>query len=209
MPRRVSTLLSITNHFRSRSMSGRYHQYAPPTMHCHNPYSSTYFMPTRQGQIPIRLPDLPQATIKHVRIRHIYVLHAQLRRRKSHRSWYTLTFFCPKKYINVPEGAIIIREHTAINNLFSCLWFDEVIDRAELEAMLGSFYRMLYTEETIATPFILSGCFPKLEHFQMNLLNAQVTDDEIRRTVYSIGGFKAQGKYDIQALFYQNHWRIV
>ncbi|KAL8152389.1 hypothetical protein V2J09_010149, partial [Rumex salicifolius] len=27
---------------------------------------------------------------------------------------------------DVPEGAIIIREHTALNNLFSCLWFNEV-----------------------------------------------------------------------------------
>ncbi|OWM83973.1 hypothetical protein CDL15_Pgr004404 [Punica granatum] len=27
---------------------------------------------------------------------------------------------------DVPEGAFIIREHTPINNLFSCLWFNEV-----------------------------------------------------------------------------------
>ncbi|WOL05291.1 hypothetical protein Cni_G14018 [Canna indica] len=27
---------------------------------------------------------------------------------------------------DVPEGAIIIREHTAMTNLFSCLWFNEV-----------------------------------------------------------------------------------
>lgn len=27
---------------------------------------------------------------------------------------------------DVPEGAIIIREHSALNNLFSCLWFNEV-----------------------------------------------------------------------------------
>lgn len=27
---------------------------------------------------------------------------------------------------DVPEGAIIIREHTPLNNLFSCLWFNEV-----------------------------------------------------------------------------------
>ncbi|XP_017617989.1 probable hexosyltransferase MUCI70 isoform X2 [Gossypium arboreum] len=27
---------------------------------------------------------------------------------------------------DVPEGAIIIREHTALNNLFNCLWFNEV-----------------------------------------------------------------------------------
>ncbi|XP_058112895.1 probable hexosyltransferase MUCI70 isoform X3 [Magnolia sinica] len=27
---------------------------------------------------------------------------------------------------DVPEGAVIIREHTALNDLFSCLWFNEV-----------------------------------------------------------------------------------
>lgn len=27
---------------------------------------------------------------------------------------------------DVPEGAIIVREHTILNNLFSCLWFNEV-----------------------------------------------------------------------------------
>ncbi|GFP97059.1 hypothetical protein PHJA_001850000 [Phtheirospermum japonicum] len=27
---------------------------------------------------------------------------------------------------DVPEGAIIIREHTVLNNLFSCLWYNEV-----------------------------------------------------------------------------------
>ncbi|KAK6916749.1 Protein of unknown function DUF616 [Dillenia turbinata] len=27
---------------------------------------------------------------------------------------------------NVPEGAVIVREHTAMSNLFSCLWFNEV-----------------------------------------------------------------------------------
>ncbi|KAA8538889.1 hypothetical protein F0562_025581 [Nyssa sinensis] len=34
----------------------------------------------------------------------------------------------PKKnsISDVPEGAIIIREHTGVSNLFSCLWFNEV-----------------------------------------------------------------------------------
>ncbi|KAB1226808.1 hypothetical protein CJ030_MR1G021680 [Morella rubra] len=31
-----------------------------------------------------------------------------------------------KFFSNVPEGAIIILEHTAMTNLFSCLWFNEV-----------------------------------------------------------------------------------
>lgn len=30
------------------------------------------------------------------------------------------------KNADVPEGAIIIREHTIMSNLFSCLWFNEV-----------------------------------------------------------------------------------
>lgn len=30
------------------------------------------------------------------------------------------------KITDVPEGAIIVREHTPINNLFCCLWFNEV-----------------------------------------------------------------------------------
>ncbi|KAF9617142.1 hypothetical protein IFM89_034293 [Coptis chinensis] len=33
---------------------------------------------------------------------------------------------------DVPEGAVIIREHTALNNLFSCLWFNEVTPRDQL-----------------------------------------------------------------------------
>ncbi|KAE8008809.1 hypothetical protein FH972_005284 [Carpinus fangiana] len=31
-----------------------------------------------------------------------------------------------KTISDVPEGAIIVREHTAMSNLFSCLWFNEV-----------------------------------------------------------------------------------
>lgn len=41
----------------------------------------------------------------------------------------TILLFCTKKKkkkTDVPEGAVIIREHTAMNNLFSCLWFNEV-----------------------------------------------------------------------------------
>ena len=35
-------------------------------------------------------------------------------------------FSCFALHTDVPEGAVIIREHTAMNNLFSCLWFNEV-----------------------------------------------------------------------------------
>ncbi|CAH9083138.1 unnamed protein product [Cuscuta epithymum] len=49
-------------------------------------------------------------------------LHIKIYRYEGMEPW------SPKKGTasDVPEGAIIIREHTALNNLFSCLWFNEV-----------------------------------------------------------------------------------
>ncbi|GAB2267826.1 hypothetical protein Dimus_002802 [Dionaea muscipula] len=49
-------------------------------------------------------------------------LHMKIYRYEGMEPW------SPMKHVisDVPEGAIIIREHTALNNLFSCLWFNEV-----------------------------------------------------------------------------------
>ncbi|KAJ6843440.1 uncharacterized protein M6B38_296635 [Iris pallida] len=49
-------------------------------------------------------------------------LHMKIYRYEGMEPW------SPSKHTlsDVPEGAVIIREHTAINNLFSCLWFNEV-----------------------------------------------------------------------------------
>ncbi|XP_021846806.2 probable hexosyltransferase MUCI70 isoform X2 [Spinacia oleracea] len=49
-------------------------------------------------------------------------LHMRIYRYEGMEPW------SPLKKIpsDVPEGAIIIREHTSLNNLFSCLWFNEV-----------------------------------------------------------------------------------
>ncbi|PON89936.1 hypothetical protein TorRG33x02_142220 [Trema orientale] len=49
-------------------------------------------------------------------------LHVKIYRYEGMEPW------SPKKQTvsDVPEGAIIIREHTAMSNLFSCLWFNEV-----------------------------------------------------------------------------------
>lgn len=35
-----------------------------------------------------------------------------------------LTFLC--FLVDVPEGSFIVRAHTPMSNLFSCLWFNEV-----------------------------------------------------------------------------------
>ncbi|XP_020531206.1 uncharacterized protein LOC18447506 isoform X2 [Amborella trichopoda] len=45
----------------------------------------------------------------------------------------------PKKRTpsDVPEGAIIIREHTPMTNLFSCLWFNEAHKRAFFQGRMG------------------------------------------------------------------------
>ncbi|URE42116.1 hypothetical protein MUK42_26145 [Musa troglodytarum] len=49
-------------------------------------------------------------------------LHMKIYRYEGMELW------SPKKRTisDVPEGAVIIREHTAVTNLFSCLWFNEV-----------------------------------------------------------------------------------
>ncbi|KAL5561243.1 hypothetical protein UlMin_030990 [Ulmus minor] len=49
-------------------------------------------------------------------------LHMKIYRYEGMESW------SPNKKTvsDVPEGAIIVREHTAMSNLFSCLWFNEV-----------------------------------------------------------------------------------
>lgn len=49
-------------------------------------------------------------------------LHMKVYRYEGMEPW------SPKKKTlsDVPEGAVIIREHTAMSNLFSCLWFNEV-----------------------------------------------------------------------------------
>ncbi|KAI5647785.1 hypothetical protein M9H77_33790 [Catharanthus roseus] len=49
-------------------------------------------------------------------------LHMKIYRYEGMEAWNPLK----SNPSDVPEGAIIIREHTALNNLFSCLWFNEV-----------------------------------------------------------------------------------
>ncbi|CAO2815649.1 unnamed protein product [Amaranthus hypochondriacus] len=49
-------------------------------------------------------------------------LHMKIYRYEGMEPWTPLK----RNPSDVPEGAIIIREHTAMNNLFSCLWFNEV-----------------------------------------------------------------------------------
>lgn len=49
-------------------------------------------------------------------------LHMKIYRYEGMELWSPMK----KPISDVPEGAIIIREHTALNNLFSCLWFNEV-----------------------------------------------------------------------------------
>ncbi|CAK9153950.1 unnamed protein product [Ilex paraguariensis] len=49
-------------------------------------------------------------------------LHMKIYRYEGMEPWSPMK----KTVSDVPEGAIIIREHTALNNLFSCLWSNEV-----------------------------------------------------------------------------------
>lgn len=49
---------------------------------------------------------------------------------------------CAIYFADVPEGSFIVRAHTPISNLFSCLWFNEV-DRFTSRDQLSFAYTYL------------------------------------------------------------------
>ncbi|XP_075511309.1 putative hexosyltransferase MUCI70 [Primulina tabacum] len=57
---------------------------------------------------------------------------------------------------DVPEGAIIIREHTALNDLFSCLWFNEVHLLTPRDQL--SFGYVVYRSGGLFKPFMFPNC---------------------------------------------------
>lgn len=86
---------------------------------------------------------------------------------------------------------------------------DWVSDPEELERKVTGFYKKLYAEEEEYVPLCLTDCFPTLTNELFCDLRKHAIEEEIRRAVFSIGGFKAPGKDGFHALFYHNQWSVV
>ncbi|XP_019465327.1 PREDICTED: uncharacterized protein LOC109363517 [Lupinus angustifolius] len=124
---------------------------------------------------------------------------------KSRSKWFT---YGDRNTYFFHASTIIRRKKTQVQSLQNddAVW---ISDRGQLESLANSLYKSLYSEDGFDAPFCLSSCFPLMDTEQISMLSASVTVEEIRRAIFSIGSYKALGKYDIQAIFYQNQWNLV
>ncbi|XP_072089487.1 uncharacterized protein [Arachis hypogaea] len=72
--------------------------------------------------------------------------------------------------------------------------------------MALSFYSDLYTDSLPAVPFVLNNVFPCLSMADHNIIGGSIFVQEIKEAVFAMGSFKAPGRDDLQAFFYQNQW---
>ena len=79
-----------------------------------------------------------------------------------------------------------------------------VTDCNALESMSRTFFQNLYTDKAGEKSFILKGRFPQLQPHNVDELRQPVSDHEIKKAIFNIGGFKALGNDSIQAIFYQS-----
>lgn len=90
-------------------------------------------------------------------------------------------------------------------NFFELLQDDDgswVSSPDDLESLVTNFYKNLFIEPNIFSLFCLPGCFPALESSQIQDLGMAPSDEEIYKTMCTIGGFKAPGADAVQAMFY-------
>ena len=89
---------------------------------------------------------------------------------------------------DVPEGAIIIREHTAMSNLFSCLWFNEVNLFTPRDQL--SFGYVVYRLGGAFRFFM----FPNCEYNSLSVLHPHTREHSSKvEWVKSISEFKGNG----------------
>ena len=68
---------------------------------------------------------------------------------------------------------------------------------------------LLSFERVIRTNLITYSGFPQLSEEHKIVLRGSISEEEIKRATFDIGGFKAPGPDGIQAIFYQEYWHIV
>ncbi|KAF7827191.1 ribonuclease H [Senna tora] len=64
-------------------------------------------------------------------------------------------------------------------------------------------------DNLIDVPFPLTNCFLALSDSSLNRIQAPISDEEVKRAVFSIGAFKAPGPDGFQAIFFHSQWHIV
>lgn len=76
----------------------------------------------------------------------------------------------------------------------------------ELEVLVTNYLKNLFANSEITTPFSLTGQFPILDPMHVEDMQRMITDEEIGRTIKSIGAYKAPGPDGFYAVFYHSQW---
>lgn len=86
-----------------------------------------------------------------------------------------------------------------------------VTDKENLKDMGFEFFRNLYAKEDHpnARNFPLRNVFPKLNSASLYSLNSNITSQEIKDAVFSMGALKALGPDGYHAMFFQSHWEVI
>lgn len=105
------------------------------------------------------------------------------------------TFFC---------ATTIIRRHK--NHILSLqdnegVW---VQDPIRLEGLMLSFYKNLFVSDGGYIHFPILGSFPIFTEEHISILSAPLTNKEVKRSLFSMVGFKGLGSDNFHAAFYQN-----
>lgn len=80
-------------------------------------------------------------------------------------------------------------------------------DKEDMMTIAVSYFQGLFSESGQAgLPNYWPNLFPRIDGSTLDDLNADVTEEEIRNALFSIGGLKAPGPDGFPAIFFQNSW---
>lgn len=87
---------------------------------------------------------------------------------------------------------------------------DWVEEEAEVESMVNDFYKTLFQEEQVDRPWASTHhSWPEITQDEWAMLGKEVSNEEIKQAMFSIGGLKAPGRDGYPAIFFQKNWEIV
>jgi hypothetical protein len=84
------------------------------------------------------------------------------------------------------------------------------INQCELESLVVEFYYQLFSAQDVIQPEEMTRFIPRKITDQKNdILNAPLTDDEVRAALFMMKPSKALGPDGFTTGFYQRHWNLL